>query len=778
MKRPVLIAAIGLIIGIIWGLYFKIVLFLLAVGCIYIIQIVVKNRFIKIAKVLINKKVLITFLIAFLIGNVYIKYLEQEYSKIYTSLEKVKCIGTIISDEQEKDYTYSYILRLEEINDKKIKPKSFIITIAKKHKTHIKYGDKISFEGEYVKPNSQRNYKGFDYSKYLKTKGIYGNIKINSKINIIKSNNLNIIFLYSNSIRNKIIKNINILFPEKTKGLFLGILIGYDNYISDDIKEDFSDSNLSHLLAVSGTHVSYVILGLLILFKFLKIPKIDSKILASVLLVFYLYIIGFTPSVTRAVIMCIISIMQSIVNRKQDIVTTISLSSLLIIISNPYKIFDIGFLLSYAGTIGIMAFINNFDNIKKDNVKIKLLKVVKNMLYVTISAQILIFPVIIYYFNTISLTFFISNIIAGLIIGPIIIGGLIIIVISFLNIKITAIMVKLYNVLLLILLKTTEIISKMSLSKIYIKTPSIIKILIYYFIIFIIISYIIIRKSKRYYLNKVLDKLILNTRTIIKNSLTKISIIFLLCLIIFFFLNKMPQKLKIYFIDVGQGDCTLITTPMNKKILIDSGGSETYDVGKKILFPYLLDRGINKIDYVIISHFDTDHCKSFEYIMKNMSVENVVISKQPEDSENYREFLRILKTRKINVIIVNKGDKLYIEKDLYFYTIWPDKDNFISENMLNNNSIVCKLIYKEFACIFTGDIEKIAEERILKQYENNTSILKSTILKVAHHGSKSSSIQEMLDKIKPEIALIGVGENNKFGHPNDEVLDRLKYIRN
>ena len=98
--------------------------------------------------------------------------------------------------------------------------------------------------------------------------------------------------------------------------------------------------------------------------------------------------------------------------------------------------------------------------------------------------------------------------------------------------------------------------------------------------------------------------------------------------------------------------------------------------------------------------------------------------------------------------------------------------------MLNNNSIVCKLIYKEFACIFSGDIEKIAEERILKQYENNTSILKSTILKVAHHGSKSSSIQEILDKIKPEIALIGVGENNKFGHPNDEVLDRLKYIRN
>ncbi len=190
-----------------------------------------------------------------------------------------------------------------------------------------------------------------------------------------------------------------------------------------------------------------------------------------------------------------------------------------------------------------------------------------------------------------------------------------------------------------------------------------------------------------------------------------------------------------------------------------------------------MDRKVTKVDYIIISHFDTDHCKGFEYVMNNINVKNIIISKQPEDSENYKEFLKIVKKRKINIIVVDNGDKIFIEKNLYIYILWPDSDNFVSENALNNNSIVCKVVYNNFSMLFTGDIEKIAEEQIIKLYENSNA-LKSTVLKVAHHGSKSSSIEEILEKIKPKIALIGVGESNKFGHPNDGVIERLNNIRN
>ena len=235
--------------------------------------------------------------------------------------------------------------------------------------------------------------------------------------------------------------------------------------------------------------------------------------------------------------------------------------------------------------------------------------------------------------------------------------------------------------------------------------------------------------------------------------------------------------MKIFFIDVGQGDSCLIITPKNKTILIDGGGDAEYDVGKNVLVPYLLDRKIVKIDYIIVSHFDTDHVGGLLTVMETLKVGQVIISKQGEESENYRKFKEIVRKKKIKVIIVNKGDKLKVDADVYFDILWPDNSKIIRENVLNNNSIVCKLHYKDFSMLFTGDIEKIAEKQILQEYKNNYNSLNSIILKVGHHGSKTSSSLDFVQTINPKIALIGVGKDNKFGHPNNEIIKRLENLR-
>lgn len=118
--------------------------------------------------------------------------------------------------------------------------------------------------------------------------------------------------------------------------------------------------------------------------------------------------------------------------------------------------------------------------------------------------------------------------------------------------------------------------------------------------------------------------------------------------------------------------------------------------------------------------------------------------------------------------------RINIEKNLYFDVLWPDSQKMISDNAINNNSLVCKLNYNKFSMLFTGDIEEIAEKEIVLKYENNTSILKSTILKTAHHGSKTSSIEKILDVVKPHYAFIGVGENNTFGHPSNITIENLE----
>lgn len=162
--------------------------------------------------------------------------------------------------------------------------------------------------------------------------------------------------------------------------------------------------------------------------------------------------------------------------------------------------------------------------------------------------------------------------------------------------------------------------------------------------------------------------------------------------------------------------------------------------------------------------------------MKEFRVKNIIIGKQFENCENYKKFMDIVKQKNSNVMVVEAGQKINIEKYLSFHVLWPDSQNRIAENVLNNNSLVCKMVYRNFSVLFTGDVEEIAEKTILEKYKN-MNILKATILKVGHHGSKSSSTQEFLNKIKPQIALIGVGENNNFGHPNDSVLERLKNLR-
>lgn len=162
--------------------------------------------------------------------------------------------------------------------------------------------------------------------------------------------------------------------------------------------------------------------------------------------------------------------------------------------------------------------------------------------------------------------------------------------------------------------------------------------------------------------------------------------------------------------------------------------------------------------------------------MEELKVKNAVISKQGKESANYNKFLKLVREKNIKVHIVKLGKKMKIENNINIEILWPE-ETLITSNILNNNSLVIKLTYNNFNMLFTGDIEQIAEEEIIKTYIK-TNKLNSDIIKIAHHGSKTSSIQEFLNLVKAQIALIGVGANNNFGHPNDDVIKRLENSRN
>lgn len=163
-------------------------------------------------------------------------------------------------------------------------------------------------------------------------------------------------------------------------------------------------------------------------------------------------------------------------------------------------------------------------------------------------------------------------------------------------------------------------------------------------------------------------------------------------------------------------------------------------------------------------------------MLENLKVENIIIGKQDSEYDNCKKFLELAKYKNVKVISVKAGDFVKIDKYSCFQILWPDVDKMISDNGINNNSILAKLLYGDFSMLFTGDIEEKAEKEILEKYKN-TDVLNCNVLKVAHHGSKSSSIQEILDKIKPQVAVIGVGEDNRYGHPNADVIERMENMR-
>lgn len=686
-KRPILIITISYLIGILIGLYLEInIAFFM-----YIIIIMISIFLAKVTKKL-NKKnllILIISLITMIISNMLIFIKENRFNNLYSEInENTRFVGVITDVQKDNEYYFNYIVKINNVNgNEKFKNTNIIVKIKKnknknntniqnnnsennqnnqnnqndKNKTNnnseLKYGDLIYGFGNFEKPSIRRNYKGFDYSQYLKTKNVYMICKTEkNQLKVLKHNSLFVGKMWIINLKNKLKNNLNLLLPDDTKGLANALLLGDSNFIDNEQKEIFSNANLMHILAISGMHITYIITFLNLIMK--KCDNRKSKYFIIAFLIFFSQLTGGEPSVIRAVIMSCLILISKLFYRKSDTINNIAISCLFILLKNPYNILKLGFQLSFLGTLGIVIFnkkfsdiiskyeyiknskksnkirnskkLNEISNTKKLN---KIKKKIVGIILLSISANLVIAPVLAYNYNTISLIYLISNLLVTPILGIMSLLGYTTIISSLFSLKLSKLISIPFNWCLKIFNIIAKLSSKISFLKLTITTPTIISIVIYYFLILYIIFFY--KKNHNQILKKVLT----------------------ICMIIVLIIKFIPNtsKLKIYFIDVGQGDSTLIITESNKKILIDGGGSENsnYDIGKNILVPYLLDRKIKYIDYMIFTHFDSDHCKGLFTVINTLKVKNAIISKQGKDSENYQTFLNLANKKNINIITVS-----------------------------------------------------------------------------------------------------------------------------
>lgn len=666
-----------------------------------------------------KNRIICVFAIFLVILTIILNKIGYEFGK-YEGKKEGIFYAKVISEAEEKNYVYSY---QAEIDNKK-----FILYIPKDVEK-LEYGSIIKINAQYTEAARDRNYGGFNYKTYLRTKKIYGIFNVED-VEIVKNGSDNIIIKLRKYIKSKLREKLK----KENSELAISLIVGDRSHISSEVEDNFKKANLMHMLAISGAHFSYVILIATFISNRLQHKRL-GQLIQIIAIIFFMNLTGNTASVVRAGIMSILLIGSSICKRQNDSLNNIAISAIIQIINNPYIIFDSGFMLSYSGVLGIILFYKKIS----EHIHFK-------SIALTISANIFIIPIMIYNFHTISGSFIISNICASWLLG-------IIIILEFISLCIPIkLLYMILDLLIMMLRKIAEICANIPFAQMYVPR---------YAIFFVIVIYILIFCRK------------LKCKKYVYSFLTiGVSI-----LLIVNFTDVYQDRMRINFIDVGQGDSCLIRYK-GTNIMIDSGGSlsknkdgKSYDIGENVLNNYLLNRGITGLDYIMASHFDEDHSQGFVFLLKNMKVKNVIISEQYKTSSIYEQFKQICKKQNIQIIYVKSGDEIRI-KDLAFKILHPkSKENQISENPLNNNAIVCMVKYKNRRILFTGDIEKVAENEMVKEYTNG---LKADILKVGHHGSKTSTTKEFLDLINPSVALIGVGQNNKFGHPNEDVIKRLE----
>lgn len=739
-----MIIATPMLLGIVFSYYFKINTPFLLIGILtsfFLLLLSVRFNFFK-------KKYLI--LVFFIIG-ILITFMQLKNSILIEYVGKNVELEGIIEEVTVCDEDISkYTLNIEKIiydMDRDIVKEKVILKVIGEKKFEV--GDRVILSGELKEPKKNTNPKLFNYRLYLQTKGIYTTITVKEYV-IHKKSGKNLSWFENKKLnfRQNVELTCDTYLEEENSSIMKAILLGESSYLEKEEYNKFKDLGLSHIMAVSGLHIGIISIFLITLFAYLGVERKINTILTLMIIWFYGFLIGYPPSVLRALIMFTLLFYSRVIFKRYDSLNTLFIAMFIILIINPLWLFDVGFQLSFIATFSI-SYLTPIFRRKFYPYNKRLM----TSLYGILSVQIGLAPILIYYFNSISIISILGNFILIPILSKSVVLGFLLIMFSKLG-KIPSLFIgKVLNILLSINNFISEGIYGLPLGKFRFFSPSIMEIILYYFIVFSIFKII------------ELDKF---------DNLTNKAIIFYLILCILFssLLPLMESEIMIYFIDVGQGDCILIEEG-NKFYLIDTGGKlfGDFDIGENILLPYLVKEGIFRLDGVFISHFHDDHCKSLPLLMENIEVKKVFIGYENKDNKLYNKIVTTSKRESVPIYKLYKKDKVFINKNSYIEVLSPSEE-FLSQNMDNENNLSMVVMLRSFGrkALFTGDIEEAAEMHFLEN--RNKKKGKIDFLKVPHHGSDTSSTEEFIDFLQPDYAFIQLGENNSFGHPSEEVLER------
>ena len=641
-------------------------------------------------------------------------------------------------------------------------------------------GDTIYSSGRLSEFQEPDNPGQFSMKKYYYSQGIYYSCQVKN-LQVKKTHHLWEEWLWK--LKKSLMRVYDTWLDEKDSGTIKAMILGDKENLYDEISYLYQATGISHILAISGLHVSLVGMSIFSLLKLAGCPVFPNCLVSAIIMLSFLKLTGEAVSTKRAVIMLFILLLSYLCKRSYDTLSAWSVSVLIIFWSTPFAYYGSGFLLSFGAVLGIAVVTPALQKIFGETpektirlnerltrekrecrqnhrpfslfiVKLKFGRYFRNLFLGSVGVQLTILPVL----ASVNYKIPVYSVFLNLFILPFVsflllvafYGGLSgVICLSFgsvLTIPVHSIL-SWYE-------KIANLFYRLPYHTILTGKPEVWKIIIYY-------------GSLLYFLWVVGRE----KRPCFRHMLYLIPLV-----VIFFPVGH--GELEITALSVGQGDGIVIYTPEKKTILIDGGSSSIAGVGQYRLEPFLYSKGCKTIDSIIVTHGDDDHISGVRELLEQSDSEGIRVSclYLPDIKNGDEACEKLKKTAEIHGVAVKHlyGGKQWKENNLTLTCLFPEKNMTVSDR--NDASVVCYLEYGNYDFLFTGDLPESQENQVLSYLKKYTDYDGGgiSVLKVAHHGSKYSTGKKWLDTLKPEYAVISCGRKNRYGHPHEELLNRLK----
>lgn len=679
---------------------------------------------------------------------------EQMILHEIQSGQKILMSGDVYRTEIKNNKEIIYLKNLEILSNQKEKINSDVqkqvsgncCMVYIQRKQRIKIGNRITIRGtcRFFTPASNKGQ--FNSAMYYKGQHISFSVQ---KAEIIAVDEefhkiLQTLIEWRECLHNQFTK----IADKKDASLLQAMLLGEKSEVDKETMKLYQDNGISHILVISGWHYSMIGICIYGVLKRLGASFIVSGGISIGALFMFGLATGFAVSAIRAFVMFAIMTGASIWGRTYDMPTAFSIALLSVLWNNPYRLFQCDFLLSFGAVLGLMLFLPVFEHLVDRNNRFLA------TFLATLAIQLFTLPVMLYFFYEISIYAVLVNCIVLPFVSILSLFAFAALGVSFFSISLAKIILFPAGLILDFYKISCSAAEKLPFSKYVAGQPEIVCILMYYIGIVIWVSVF-------YYLR--------NRDKQAKHPIVKICFIGCLGILVLQLMWHDESGLTVTMLDVGQGEAIYIRTDTGTVMLFDGGSSDINKAGIYRITPFLKAEGNDTIDYVFLSHLDSDHISGIQEIIEENSVQigTLFLPDTCLQEDSFQNMQQLARENGITVRYFGRGSILQ-DADVKIAGLHPEPE--YQTDSKNDTSIVMLLTYKYFSMLFTGDLEAGGEQKLLQEH----GLTDIDVLQVAHHGSKYSSCETLLDKIKPEYTWISCGAGNQYGHPHQDLINRLK----